>query len=92
MKNWGYLLALLTLLQILSASLYLGKTSQFGFPLDDAWIHQTYACNLGLNEVVSLLKTAAPVNIVSCLQTVNYHFCTKVRKSMKYVIYDKPMI
>jgi hypothetical protein len=52
-EKWGYLLALLTLLEILSAVLYLGKAGQFGLPLDDAWIHQTYARNLGLNGVMA---------------------------------------
>jgi hypothetical protein len=49
MKRWFYLLVLLILLEGLSTALYLGTAGQPGFPLDDAWIHQTYARNLGLH-------------------------------------------
>ena len=53
MKKWGSLLALLILLQALSTALYLGKAGSFGFPLDDSWIHQTYARSLGLHGVMA---------------------------------------
>ena len=53
MKKWGSLLALLILLQALSTALYLGEAGSFGFPLDDSWIHQTYARNLGLHGVMA---------------------------------------
>ena len=53
MKKWGSLFALLILLQALSTALYLWKAGSFGFPLDDAWIHQTYARSLGQQGVMA---------------------------------------
>ena len=58
MKKWSTLLALLIALAVVSAVLYLVSADQFGFPLDDAWIHQTYARNLGLHGMMAFSPRA----------------------------------
>ena len=55
MKKWIYLLVLLIVLEIISAAIYLNISAYPGFPLDDAWIHQTYARNLGLQGTMAFV-------------------------------------
>jgi len=53
MKKWGLLLASLIALEAVSIIFYLARAGQFAFPLDDAWIHQSYARNLGLHGMMA---------------------------------------
>ena len=59
---------------ILSASLYLGMVSwsgeSLGFPLDDAWIHQTYARNLAQDGQWSYESGRASTGSTSPLWTL----------------------
>jgi hypothetical protein len=57
-------------LESISVALYLGRTGQFGFPLDDAWIHQTYARNLGLHGIMAFSPGIPSTGSTSFLWTL----------------------
>jgi arabinofuranosyltransferase len=64
---------LLVLLALLGALLYLGYSLRFGFvgfPLDDAWIHQTYARNLALHHQLAYNPGQPSVGSTSPLWSV----------------------
>lgn len=61
------------ILALLSALLYLGYSLHFGFvgfPLDDAWIHQTYARNLALHHQLAYNVGQPSLGSTSPLWTV----------------------
>jgi hypothetical protein len=53
MNKWPGLILVLVILSCVNAALYLTSTKELGLPLDDAWIHQVYARNLGLHGILS---------------------------------------
>ncbi len=64
---------LTVLLAILGALLYVGYSLRFGFvgfPLDDAWIHQTYARNLALHHQLAYNPGEPSVGSTSPLWSV----------------------
>jgi len=65
MKKWSTLLAVLIALEAVNAALYLQTAGQLGFPLDDAWIHQTYARNLGLHGLMAFSPGVASTGSTS---------------------------
>jgi arabinofuranosyltransferase len=66
-------LALAVGLALMSCLLYVGYSLHFGFvgfPLDDAWIHQTYARNLGVHHQLAYNLGEPSVGSTSPLWTV----------------------
>lgn len=66
-------LALPVALAVMSCLLYVGYSLRFGFvgfPLDDAWIHQTYARNLGLHQQLAYNLGEPSVGSTSPLWTL----------------------
>jgi arabinofuranosyltransferase len=62
-----------TALVVLTSLLYLGYSVHFGFvgfPLDDAWIHQTYARNLALHHQLAYNPGEPSVGSTSPLWTI----------------------
>lgn len=93
-KNLGQtsnktMVGLALLLSALSAALYLGWTAlsgRLGFPLDDGWIHQTYARNLAHTGQLAYVPGQPSAGSTSPLWTIllsigyllrlDYHFWT----------------
>jgi arabinofuranosyltransferase len=68
-----YLMGLALLLSALTATLYLGWTAaagRLGFPLDDGWIHQTYARNLAHTGQMAYLPEQPSAGSTSPLWTI----------------------
>jgi hypothetical protein len=77
-NNRLFLAGILLALAILSAGIYLRVSPVFGFPIDDAWIHQVYARSLGTTgrlEFVPGELSAGSTSIAwSLLLAVEYGF------------------
>ncbi len=72
LNNWQWV-ALALLLSALSAALYLGRTAasgRLGFPLDDGWIHHTYARNLAHTGQMAYLPGQPSAGSTSPLWTI----------------------